>query len=406
MPPHTKTVAEPPTADAADRAFMARALALAERGVGRTSPNPPVGCVIVRDGAVVGEGHTAPAGGPHAEAVALAAAGAAAAGATAYVTLEPCAHHGRTPPCADALVAAGVARVVYARRDPNPRVDGAGAARLAAAGLAVVAGVGAAAAAALYAPFERWITSGRPFVTAKWAMTLDGRIATRTGDSRWISGPAARALAHRLRDGVDAVLVGAGTVRADDPVLTVRDADARDGRQPLRVVVAGRGGVPLDARVFDVAAAPTLVVAAALPAGQAAALARRGVAVEIVPADGDGHADIGAVLDHLGRRGALHVLVEGGAAVHASLIAARAVDRIVAVVAPMVVGGAGAPGPVGGAGAARLADAVRLSDVAWRTVGDDIVIEARPIWPTAKPSAGRMSSPHVGARHAVPTPPA
>lgn len=444
FPPRAGRSVEP--IDPVDAAMMRRALALAERGVGRTSPNPPVGCVVVRDGAVVGEGRTAPAGGPHAEVVALAAAGPAAAGATAYVTLEPCAHHGRTPPCADALVAAGVARVVYALRDPNPRVDGAGAARLAAAGVAVEADVGADAAAALYAPFARWIATGRPFVTAKWAMSLDGRIATRSGDSRWISGSAARALAHRLRDRVDAVLVGAGTIRADDPELTVRlaaDAAPPDGRQPLRVVLAGRRGVPPAARLFDTTVAPTLVVAAGLPAGQAAALAARGVEVVVV-AGRAGRVDVDAVLDALGRRGLLHVLVEGGAAIHGSFAAARAIDAVWAVVAPLVIGGAAAPGPVGGRGAARLADAMRLADVTSHAVGDDIVIEGRPIWPadsarrtpadperTARTAAdhpgtdhtdtgrtgadrtgtdhtdtGRTDTVRVGARHAVPAPPA
>ncbi|MBK6767556.1 MAG: bifunctional diaminohydroxyphosphoribosylaminopyrimidine deaminase/5-amino-6-(5-phosphoribosylamino)uracil reductase RibD [Ardenticatenales bacterium] len=385
----------PRPASPADAAFMARALALAERGIGRTSPNPSVGAVLVQGDAVVGEGRTAPAGGPHAEAAALAAAGAAAAGATAYVTLEPCAHHGRTPPCADALIAAGVSRVVYALRDPNPSVDGAGAARLLAAGLDVVEGVGADAARTLYAPFARWITTGRPFVTAKWAMTLDGRIASRTGDSRWISGPPARAEAHRLRDRVDAVVVGSGTVVRDDPALTVRldradtrDGDAgradsdRDARQPLRVVLDSTGLVPLWSRVFDVTEAPTLVATVAMPAGRAAELRERGVEVVAVAGDAEGRVDIAALLDILGRRGALHVLVEGGAAVHGSFVAARAVDAVWAVVAPVIVGGREAPGPVGGHGVARMADAVRLTNIAFAPLNDDIVVTGTPTWPT------------------------
>jgi len=378
---------------------MARALALAERGIGRTSPNPSVGAVLVHGDTVVGEGRTAPAGGPHAEAVALAAAGAAAVGATAYVTLEPCAHHGRTPPCADALIAAGVSRVVYALGDPNPNVDGAGAARLLAAGLDVVEGVGADAARTLYAPFARWITTGRPFVTAKWAMTLDGRIGTRTGDSRWISSPPARAEAHRLRDRVDAVVVGCGTVLRDDPALTVR-LDRADARQPLRIVLDSTGRVPLWSRVFDVTEAPTLVVTVKMPAGRAAELRERGVEVVEAAGDSDGRVDIAALLDILGRRGALHVLVEGGAAVHGSFVAARAVDAVWAVVAPVIVGGREAPGPVGGHGVARMADAVRLADVRLSPLGDDIVITGTPLWPpheTTLPSRAEAASSHAPA---------
>lgn len=397
---------------------MARALALAAKGVGRTSPNPSVGAVLVLGGQVVGEGRTAPAGGPHAEVVALAAAGSAARGATAYVTLEPCAHHGRTPPCADALVAAGVARVVFALRDPNPRVDGAGAARLAAAGIDVTAGCREPEARALYAPFARWITSGRPFVTAKWAMTLDGRIATRTGDSRWISGPAARLAAHRLRDAVDGIVVGAGTVRADDPQLTVRPPfyagapddrigrsdGAFDGRQPLRIVLDGRGRLPLAARVFDVAEAPTLVATVAMPARRADELRAQGVDVVEVAGDADGRVDVEALLDVLGRRGLLHVLVEGGAAVHGSFLDARAVDAVWAVVAPTIVGGAAAPGPVGGRGAGRLAEAVHLADVTMRAAGDDLVVQGRPIWPGVAGASETAGSPAAAAATGVPAP--
>lgn len=363
-----------------DAALMGRALALAALGEGRTRPNPPVGAVVARDGAVVGEGFHAAAGGPHAEVVALAAAGEAARGATLYVTLEPCAHHGRTPPCTEAILAAGVARVVAAVSDPDPRVAGGGLDALRRAGVAVALGTLAEEAGELIAPFARHAASGRPLVTAKYAMTLDGRIATRTGHARWITGPAARRRAHALRDAADAVLVGAGTVRADDPRLTVRHGvRGRAPRQPLRVVLDGRGGLSASARVFD-ADLPgrTVLATTADPPPHAARLEARGVEVVRLPAAADGRVDLGALLDWLGARDVMSLLVEGGSAVLGAFFAAGLVDRVVAFVAPKIVGGAGAPGPVGGdGGVRRMPEAVVLGGVRTQRVGDDLMVTGR-----------------------------
>ncbi len=373
-------------------AAMARAIALARRAVGRVSPNPPVGAVVVRDGAVVGEGFTQPPGGPHAEVVALRQAGDAARGATLHVTLEPCCHHGRTPPCTDAIAAAGIARVCFAVPDPNPRVDGAGAAALRAAGIEVHDGTGAAEARELIAPFARWIASGRPLVTLKYAMTLDGRIAAHTGDSRWVSGPASRRRVHAMRDGADAILVGAGTVVADDPRLTTRldgpRPDGGDAHHPLRVILDSRGRVPLAARVFDPELpGRTLVACVEVPPAYADALAARGADVVRLPAGPDGRVSLPALLDCLGRRGITDLLVEGGAAVHGAFLDAGLAGRVRAFIAPKLVGGAAAPGPVGGVGAAAMALATRLEDVVVERIDDDVLVAATLGAPAATGSA-------------------
>src|SRR5215218_7879340 len=292
-----------------DEAWMARAVALAEGGRGVTSPNPMVGAVLVRDGRVVGEGFHQAAGGPHAEALALAAAGAAAAGATCYVTLEPCAHHGRTPPCADALVAAGVARVVAAMADPDPRVDGAGLARLRTAGVEVTVGVGADAAAEQNAAYLTHRRLGRPRVTLKAAASLDGKVAAPDGTSQWITGPDARADGHRLRAEADAVLVGAGTALADDPRLTVR-LPGHGGRQPLRVVADAAGRLAPAGHLFD-GEAPTLVATTpAAPAAAVDAWKAAGAEVLICNRAPDGGVDVEDLLRALAARGVLELLVE------------------------------------------------------------------------------------------------
>jgi diaminohydroxyphosphoribosylaminopyrimidine deaminase/5-amino-6-(5-phosphoribosylamino)uracil reductase len=358
---------------------MDEALRLARRALGRVSPNPAVGAVIVRDGAIVGRGWTQPPGGPHAEAVALAEAGPAATGASLYVTLEPCAHYGRTPPCADAIAAAGIARCLVAVGDPFPAVDGAGLDRLRAAGVAVEVGLVAEAAASLNAGFFTRIRTGRPQVVAKYAMTLDGRIATRTGQSRWVSGAPSRRVAHVLRDRADAVMVGAGTVAADDPSLTTRlpVGLAGDGgpHHPLRVVVDGRGASPLKSRVFNPAQPGRTLVAttAAAPAGWLAALEARGI--DRFVAGRGPMVDLPRVLDHLGAEGVNALLVEGGGRLHGALFDAELVDRVVAFVAPVIVGGVAAPGPVGGCGVAAMRDARRLENVAVRRLGADLLVE-------------------------------
>jgi diaminohydroxyphosphoribosylaminopyrimidine deaminase / 5-amino-6-(5-phosphoribosylamino)uracil reductase len=368
-----------------DEAWMARAVALAEGGRGTTGPNPMVGAVLVRDGRVVGEGFHLAAGQPHAETLALAAAGPLAAGATCYVTLEPCAHHGRTPPCVDALLAAGVARVVVAVPDPDPRVAGAGLARLAATGVQVTVGAGADAAADQNAAYLTHRRLGRPRITLKAAASLDGKVAAPDGTSQWITGPAARSDAHRLRAEADAVCVGAGTAMADDPRLTVR-LDGYAGRQPLRVLVDATGRVGADGRLFD-GEAPTLVAttatasAAALDAWKAA-----GAEVLVCPqADRPPAAprvargvDLGHLAGVLGERGVLELLVEGGPRLQASFWAAGLADRLIWYLAPLVIGGDGAPGLLGGDGAATLAAAGRLRLASVDRLGDDLRLVAYP----------------------------
>jgi diaminohydroxyphosphoribosylaminopyrimidine deaminase/5-amino-6-(5-phosphoribosylamino)uracil reductase len=354
---------------------MGRALRLAAAGIGRTSPNPMVGAVLVKAERVVGEGAHLRAGGPHAEAVALEAAGAAARGATCYVTLEPCAHVGRTPPCADALVRAGVARVVAACGDPYPEVAGRGLARLRAAGVAVTTGVGEAEARALNRAFLCAVTEGRPHVTLKAAMTLDGKIAAATGESRWITGEAARLEAHRLRFAADAVLVGIGTVLADDPRLTVRHAGLPP-KEPLRVVADSRLRTPPEAQVLRAGDPRRVVLACVAPAppGPAAALRALGARVLELPADA-GRVDLRALLVTLRALDVIAVLAEGGGELGGALAEASLVDRVAFFMAPRLLGGRDAPGPVGGRGRA-LKDSLALTEVATRRLGDDLLIEA------------------------------
>lgn len=358
-----------------DDGYMRRAIELAGRGCGSVAPNPLVGAVVVdRRGTIVGEGYHAAAGSPHAETEALAEAGDRARGATLYVNLEPCNHHGRTPPCTEAIVAAGVERVVVAMRDPNPIVDGGGIAALGAAGITVTLGVLGAEAGRLNAPFARHVTTGMPFVTWKCAASLDGKVAAGDGSSRWITGPAARADAHRLRAWSDAILVGSGTVLADDPHLTVRDAEA-PSTPPLRVVVDARGRVPATARVLD-DAAPTLIATSAdvAPATRDAWRAA-GAEVLTLPAEGGTLAlrDLFAVL---GKRDVQQVLLEGGPTLAWSAVSADLVDRVVWYLAPSLVGGERAPGALGGAGFSPIDVATRLHLVSVEPVGDDLRLEA------------------------------
>lgn len=356
-----------------DRRWMALALRLARTAVGDTADNPPVGCVLVRDGRLVGRGRTASGGRPHAEAVALAQAGSAARGATAYVSLEPCAHHGRTPPCAEALAAAGVARVVAAIRDPDPRVDGGGFDALRRAGVTVGVGVGAEQAATVAAGFLARIGAGRPHVTLKLATSLDGRIATASGASKWITGPAARAHAHAMRARHDAILVGIGTVLADDPSLTCR-APGLGGRSPVRVVLDGRLRLPPAAALARTArAVPTWVITRAGRAGDAAAVLV-GLGVEVIEAEPDeaGRPAVAAALVALAGRGIGRLLVEGGAAVARSLVAADLVDEVAWYRAPMLLGGDGLAG-VEALGVVAPGAAPRFDRVDCTTLGEDVL---------------------------------
>lgn len=362
--------------------YMRRALALADQARGRTSPNPPVGAVLVRRGRIVGEGFTRPAGESHAEVVALAQAGENARGAALYVTLEPCCHHGRTPPCVDAIVAAGVAEVHAALQDPNPRVAGQGLRELERRGVTVVLGDGERQAHELIRPFRKWVETGRPLVVAKWAMTLDGKIATHTGDSRWVSGELSRQRAHELRDVSDAIAVGIGTVIADDPELTARlVAPTRPQRahQPLRVIVDSQARIPLGARVLAPDLAPGTLVACSETAPEAARAAIEAAGARVLPLpEQDGRVDLRSLLAALAQLNVLTLLVEGGGTLLGSLFEARLVDHVYAFIAPKIAGGASAITPVEGLGATRMGCALDLVEIRLERLGVDILLSGRP----------------------------
>lgn len=365
---------------------MRAALSLAARGLGRTWPNPAVGCVLVRDGAVIGRGWTQPGGRPHAETEALARARAfsgGADGATAYVTLEPCNHYGKTPPCALALVEAEVARVVVACQDPDPRVAGGGLTRLRDAGIAVTTGVCEAEALALNEGFFNRITLGRPLVTCKVASTLDGRIATATGESQWITGPTARAWGHRLRASHDAILVGIGTALADDPELSCRLPGLED-RSPVRVVVDSSLRLPPTAKLATGARhIPTWVVTGPTPdPARAEALAALGVEPIPVAAGPDGRVDPAAAMTALAARGITRVLVEGGASMAGALLGAGLVDRLEWFRAASLIGGDGLPA-IAGFGVEALAAMARFERTAVRSAGADLAESYRRIGPKA-----------------------
>ena len=371
-----------------DKRYLRMALGLAARGRGQTAPNPMVGAVLVRGGRVVGRGYHTRAGAPHAESVALAQAGRRALGATLYVNLEPCCHFGRTPPCVDAILAAGVRRVVASLEDPDPRVRGKGFRALRAAGTRVTVGPLALEARRLNESFLKRVVAGRPLVTLKAGMSVDGRIATRTGESKWITSPAARAAARQLRREHEAVLVGVNTVLRDDPRLTARSAGngsgARDGAagvQPVRVVLDTRLRTPPGARILADGAGPVIILAlAGAPRSRRRRLEEAGALVLEVTGR-DGRVGLDAALRELGRRGISSVLVEGGSEVLGSILDERIGDRLVLFVAGRVLGGRGALPAFGGRGAARLRDAPRLRDVRIRPIGSDFRIDGRLVFP-------------------------
>jgi diaminohydroxyphosphoribosylaminopyrimidine deaminase / 5-amino-6-(5-phosphoribosylamino)uracil reductase len=361
--------------DARDRAWMEMAYGLAGKARGRTSPNPLVGAVVVRGGAVAGAGYHERAGGPHAEIVALGRAGRRAKGATLYLTLEPCVHWGRTPPCVDAVLAAGLGRIVVSALDPNPLVDGRGVRRLARAGLPVSAGLLAERNAVLNEAPIKFITRGVPFVTLKAALTADGKIACRTGDSRWISAAATRDYIHLLRGEQDAIMIGAGTLLADDPRLTVRHA-LWPGKKITRVVLDGRLRFPLAARMLSARSGGPVVVFAGREAPRDKARGLEGRGVEVVfPPEGSAAWTLDLVLAELGRREIAALLVEGGSRLFTSFIEAGLADKAVLTLAPRLVGGAAAPGLLGGEGAANVASARLLRRARTFAVADDIILE-------------------------------
>lgn len=361
-----------------DSQTMLRALDLARRGQGGVEPNPLVGCVVVREGQVVGEGWHQRFGGPHAEVEALAAAGEQARGATLYVTLEPCCHHGKTPPCTVAVIAAGVTRVVAGMSDPFPQVAGGGLAQLAAAGIAVEAGLHEAEARALNAPYLKLLSTGRPWVIAKWAMTLDGKIATRSGYSQWISGPASRQVVQELRGRVDAIVVGRRTAHADDPLLTARSEGAPPRRIATRIVfdslakIAGTAQLIRTARQF-----PTLIVTG--PDAVEKDL-RRLVAAgcEVLPFAAPSRAErLLELLDELGRRRLTNILVEGGSELLGAFFDAQQIDEVHAFIAPKIFGGEKARSPIAGAGVEQVAGALTLDRPQLRELDGDLYLSGQ-----------------------------
>jgi diaminohydroxyphosphoribosylaminopyrimidine deaminase/5-amino-6-(5-phosphoribosylamino)uracil reductase len=366
---------------------MDRALSLARQALGTTSPNPAVGAVIVKDGRIAGEGFTQPAGGTHAEVVAIRQAGQAARGATLYVTLEPCCHHGRTPPCTEAILAAGVREVHLSHLDPDPHVSGRGKAELESAGVTVLVGEGEEEARRINEAYLKHRTAGLPFVIAKFAASLDGKIAATSGDSRWVGGPESRRWAHRQRTVMDAIMVGVRTVLIDDPELTARPepgegARQADGepRQPLRVVVDSRGRTPASARVLRPPARALVATTDASSEAWRRQMGDAGAEVVVLPAYGtggpasEGRVDLGELLRHLGGRDVLSLLVEGGGELLGSFFDLRLVDKVQAIIAPVIIGGQEAPSAVAGRGARRMADALRLRDVTVERLGEDLLV--------------------------------
>lgn len=361
-----------------DEYYIRRTFELAARARGRTSPNPLVGAVVVRDGQVVGEGFHRQAGLPHAEIEALKAAGEAARGATLYVNLEPCCHTGRTGPCTEAIIAAGIKRVVAAMADPNPLVAGKGFARLREAGIEVTVGILEKEARALNEAFIKYITTRRPFVILKTAMSLDGKIATVTGESKWITGPEARRYVHELRDSCDAILVGIGTILKDDPSLTTRLPEG--GRDPVRVILDSRARTPLTARVLNQESTASTLIAVTEMAPRERVAALREAGAEVLACGPGPAVDLEVLLSALGEREITSLLVEGGSTVNASFLMQGLVDKLVWFIAPLIIGGAGAIGPVGGSGVRHLARAIRLRELSIRQLGSDLCVEAYPVW--------------------------
>jgi diaminohydroxyphosphoribosylaminopyrimidine deaminase / 5-amino-6-(5-phosphoribosylamino)uracil reductase len=362
----------------ADSHHMLRALELAERGRGFVEPNPMVGCVIVKEGAVVGEGYHARFGGPHAEVVALDAAGANAKGGTLYVTLEPCCHHGKTPPCTQAIISAGIRRVVAAMQDPFAEVSGKGLAELREAGLEVEVGLQEGFARRLNAPYLKLISTGKPWVIAKWAMTLDGKIATRSGYSQWISGSAAREVVQSLRSRVDAIVVGRRTAEMDDPLLTARPETGVPARLATRVVVSSQARLASGCQLIKTAKEIPVLLACG-PDAQKRDIRRltsRGVEVHrfSAPTRFERTRDL---LERLGTRRMTNILVEGGSQLFGTLLDARQINEVHAFIAPKLFGGEKAPSPIGGAGISDISAALQLQEMQVETLGEDIYLHGR-----------------------------
>lgn len=337
---------------AQDEKYIRLALTLAEKAKGLTSPNPCVGAVVVKNSRIIGRGYHRRAGGPHAEIYALRQAGRRANGATLYVSLEPCCHYGRTPPCVDAIASSGIKRVVAAMKDPNPLNNGKGIAALKRCGIRTDVGILEKRARQLNEAFIKHITKNMPFVTVKVVQSLDGKIATRTGDSKWISGAIARRFVHRLRSKVDAIIVGSRTLLKDDPLLTAR-IKGRDVKQPLRVILCGGSKIPSSSRILN----------------------SKGGEVILVKPRKDGRVEIRSLLKDLAKRGVTHVLIEGGGEVIASAFEAKVVDKVCFVISPKIIGGRQAVTSVEGIGADKVSKAIEIKAAAARKLGDDFMLE-------------------------------
>ena len=358
--------------------YMKRALELAQEALGKTSPNPAVGAVVVKDRRIIGEGHTQPPGQAHAEVVALRQAGQGADGAALYVTMEPCSIHGRTPPCTDAVIRAGISKVHVASKDPNPRVNGQGISLLESAGVGVETGEEAQTAERLYEAFKKHINTGLPYVTAKFAMSLDGKIASRTGHSKWVTGPKSRERVQEIRRVSDAVMVGVNTVVKDDPKLTARDGIGLPlERQPLRVVVDSSGRTPTGSALLK-EPGRTLIAASGLNPETARSLESAGAETVCFPNAETGRVDLPSLMGHLGSMGVVSLMVEGGGTLMGSLLDEGLLDKVYAFIAPVIVGGEGAQSPVGGRGAETMYEALRLTNVTVETIEDDVLVVGYP----------------------------
>lgn len=359
-----------------EKRYMERALQLAEKGRGSTSPNPMVGAVIVKNGEMVGEGYHRAPGEPHAEIHALDQAGRQAKGATMYVSLEPCAHYGRTPPCTEAIIEAGIKKVVIAIRDPNPDVEGEGVERLREAGMEVEVGLLEDRARRLNEIFLKYVKTGRPFVVLKNAVSLDGKLATKTGESRWLSGEESRQIVHQLRDQLDAILVGLGTVIADNPRLTARTPDG--GSDPIRIILDSNLSVPLESKVLNLKSSAPTIIAAAAGKGmeeKREKLEERGV--ELIRTEGK-RVELNQLLQVLGDREITSLLVEGGSRVNTSFWEEKLVDKLYYFIAPKILGGGNAPPAVAGKGVDNVGQAINIVEKEVSRVGEDILIIGYP----------------------------
>lgn len=376
-----------------DEAFMALACKLAARGRGRTQPNPMVGAVLVREGRAFSEGYHKSPGTPHAEVVAIEGAREDVAGATLYVNLEPCAHYGRTPPCVDLIIAKRIGRVVVGTKDTNPLVNGKSIEALRRSGVRVTCGVLEEECRRLNETFFKYVETKRPFVTLKAALTLDGKIASRTGRSQWISSPASRKKAHRLRSIVDAVLVGVGTVLQDDPQLTVRGI--RGARNPCRVVMDSRLRSPMSARILEPEAETVVATTERAPVRKIRELERRDIRVEVFRPDRSGRVPVGPLLRSLAKQGRQHVLVEGGAGIYSSLLEAGEVDKLLLFIAPLLIGGRDAPSLFDGRGFESPQAGLPVRDLRWRRSDRDLMLEG---YCSGRDGAGRLRARKAAGR--------